>query len=333
MIVLKIIFLIILAFVMIAVYWMYTGHKKRQILFNGNLEKYYPANRFSESKRVKAIEVLKRFDDKYHYYLFGFKSFFKLYPKSPFKKSNDIAEEMKYYRSDFLNVHEQALQMIGKLLFVKYTIECQIEYFEDNIDSAEDTIDNIKRDTEIKEYFPELYSIRLNNLDNFVLHNEKIIDHLEEQQDKIEDAIDELEEIKKKSFLRRVGEFSWNMLSAPVRRIVNLAEGIITKDDSKIDKNLIMLIFGAVGIGLLEEAIDSFDLIDASEDNLIKQSVSDINSSNGYHFVEPHTRTLSDGNVIWVDGDGDTSIDLAVEEGGGYYRSNPDGNPNNNFNS
>jgi len=41
------------------------------------------------------------------------------------------------------------------------------------------------------------------------------------------------------------------------------------------------------------------------------------------HFVSPHERQLQDGSTIWVDGDGDTSVDLDVGEGGGWIQSNP----------
>ena len=49
------------------------------------------------------------------------------------------------------------------------------------------------------------------------------------------------------------------------------------------------------------------------------------------HYVRPHwvqAHFRADGTFVegyWRDGDGDTSIDLNVFEGGGYYRSNPDG--------
>lgn len=41
------------------------------------------------------------------------------------------------------------------------------------------------------------------------------------------------------------------------------------------------------------------------------------------HFVSPHERELEDGSTIWVDGDGDTSVDLDIEEGGGWEQGNP----------
>ena len=41
------------------------------------------------------------------------------------------------------------------------------------------------------------------------------------------------------------------------------------------------------------------------------------------HQVEPHWRTLPDGREIWVDGDGDTTINRSTEDGGGWTQSNP----------
>lgn len=42
------------------------------------------------------------------------------------------------------------------------------------------------------------------------------------------------------------------------------------------------------------------------------------------HSVEPHERTLANGETIWIDGDGDSSIDRTAEQGGGWNQSNPD---------
>lgn len=55
------------------------------------------------------------------------------------------------------------------------------------------------------------------------------------------------------------------------------------------------------------------------------------------HFVNPHYVDgyfRSDGTFVegyFRDGDGNTSIDRSAEQGGGYIRSNPDGNPFNNL--
>ncbi|MET3726833.1 hypothetical protein ABID52_000414 [Fictibacillus halophilus] len=54
-------------------------------------------------------------------------------------------------------------------------------------------------------------------------------------------------------------------------------------------------------------------------------------STSNVHHVEPHWRILENGEQIWVDGDGDTSTNLTEEQGGGYFRSNPDGILSNNL--
>jgi hypothetical protein len=56
------------------------------------------------------------------------------------------------------------------------------------------------------------------------------------------------------------------------------------------------------------------------------------NTTNTHH-VEPHWRTLADGRTIWVDGDGNPDTHLTSEQGGGFYRSNPDGITSNNLNN
>lgn len=59
----------------------------------------------------------------------------------------------------------------------------------------------------------------------------------------------------------------------------------------------------------------------------------------GTHFVEPHwveSYYRDDGTYVegyWRDGDGNPSTNLTANQGGGYVRSNPDGNPFNNLNN
>lgn len=67
----------------------------------------------------------------------------------------------------------------------------------------------------------------------------------------------------------------------------------------------------------IESAIDSFDDADKP-----------LNSGgDGETFVSPHfvdDYTKSDGTTVggfWRDGDGDTSVDLTEDEGGGYFRN------------
>jgi len=55
------------------------------------------------------------------------------------------------------------------------------------------------------------------------------------------------------------------------------------------------------------------------------------------HFVQPHevkSYVRSDGTFVkgyYRDGDGNTSIDHTLSQGGGYFSSNPDVNPFNNL--
>ncbi len=76
---------------------------------------------------------------------------------------------------------------------------------------------------------------------------------------------------------------------------------------------------GALSIGVLD-AIDGLDFDDFDFDNddfddLDERTVENPNT----HYVTPHERVLPSGRTIWVDGDGDTSVDL----GRGWYQTNP----------
>ncbi|OIJ14240.1 hypothetical protein BKP37_09035 [Anaerobacillus alkalilacustris] len=83
--------------------------------------------------------------------------------------------------------------------------------------------------------------------------------------------------------------------------------------------------------------VDAIDGIDGSADLVTDTTPPSASGDPGTHFVEPHyvegyvraNGTEVDG--YWRDGDGDTSINRAVEDGGGYLRSNPDGDPSNNL--
>lgn len=67
----------------------------------------------------------------------------------------------------------------------------------------------------------------------------------------------------------------------------------------------------------VESCINSFDDADKSLNNVGEENT----------FVSPHevdSYTRADGTVVegyWRDGDGNTSINLTEEEGGGYFRN------------
>ncbi|OLO27070.1 hypothetical protein BTR23_21300 [Alkalihalophilus pseudofirmus] len=79
--------------------------------------------------------------------------------------------------------------------------------------------------------------------------------------------------------------------------------------------------------------------IEKSSQNSLANNPNYVDAQNDpdLHFVEPHyvmSHTRSDGTHVegyWRDGDGNTSFDRAAEDGGGYLRSNPDGDLTNNL--
>ncbi|RXJ02224.1 hypothetical protein DS745_07490 [Anaerobacillus alkaliphilus] len=82
----------------------------------------------------------------------------------------------------------------------------------------------------------------------------------------------------------------------------------------------------------------SYSLTTVELSNLHNDNQSENSSQDsGIHRVEPHFvegYTKANGTEVqgyWRDGDGDTSVNRTAEEGGGYNRSNPDGNPDNNL--
>ncbi|MFJ7976650.1 hypothetical protein ACIQZI_13255 [Peribacillus sp. NPDC096379] len=91
---------------------------------------------------------------------------------------------------------------------------------------------------------------------------------------------------------------------------------------------------GALAIGVVD-VLDGADGV--STDANIAQENTD-NQSPGTHDVKPgyvEGYTRADGTVVsdyYRDGDGNPNTQLTEEQGGGYDRSNPDNNPNNNLN-
>ena len=68
----------------------------------------------------------------------------------------------------------------------------------------------------------------------------------------------------------------------------------------------------SIGVVDAVDAVDGLDVITDDEYDLVENPET--------HHVDPYYRTLPDGRVILVDGDGDSSIDT----GNGWEQSNPD---------
>ena len=77
--------------------------------------------------------------------------------------------------------------------------------------------------------------------------------------------------------------------------------------------------------------------VSKAEENLFDKGDAVSSNDPDLHFVNPHHvqgYTRADGTVVddyWRDGDGDTSDDLTVNEGGGYDQTNQDGDLTNNL--
>ncbi|GMN99856.1 hypothetical protein [Parageobacillus thermoglucosidasius] len=139
-------------------------------------------------------------------------------------------------------------------------------------------------------------------------------------------------------------------------------EGVRDDDEKKI-KNGLANIAKTVAIGTLAvgivDVIDGADYSDWAESDQGPGNIGNGADANGHpvgsytgysevaasieseenpgthhvrlHWVEGH---WCDGQWIegyWRDGDGDTDVNLKEQQGGGYERTNPDGNPDNNL--
>lgn len=103
---------------------------------------------------------------------------------------------------------------------------------------------------------------------------------------------------------------------------------------------------GAIAIGVTDAVLDFDGGTDASLDDHVSAELNegvDLSDDNaeaggpGLHHVDPHMVSgyvTANGTEVadyWRDGDGDTSVDRSLEQGGGYWRTNPDGDPTNNL--
>lgn len=96
-----------------------------------------------------------------------------------------------------------------------------------------------------------------------------------------------------------------------IEKVIDSLEGVAEEGVSLI--SLVPHFFNNI-----ESAIDSFDDADQPLNS---------GSGGGENFVTPHwvdSYINKAGDVIegfWRDGDGDTSVDLTEDEGGGYFRN------------
>lgn len=75
-----------------------------------------------------------------------------------------------------------------------------------------------------------------------------------------------------------------------------------------------------LAIGVADVLDGVINGLDDADDGLLIADNDDFIENPNLHHVTPHERLLPDGSTIWVDGDGDTSVDTYD----GWYQSNPD---------
>lgn len=74
-------------------------------------------------------------------------------------------------------------------------------------------------------------------------------------------------------------------------------------------------VVSTLAVGIVD-VVDGIDGTEIQTDNPQYLTTDNPNT----HYVEPHERVLPDGRVIWVDGDGDTSVNRDT----GWFQTNPD---------
>ena len=104
---------------------------------------------------------------------------------------------------------------------------------------------------------------------------------------------------------------------------VNTADGLLERDWDKVKTSGRSLVkvaaVSTIAIGIVE-VVDGVDAtgtetLATTDTNLDNAQVENYN----VHEVSPHERVLPSGEVIWVDGDGDTSVDRDT----GWIQTNP----------
>ena len=293
-----------------------------KVRFYKQLELDYPKEKYNGRARKTVKKKLKKFNFSFYRMYPGvngdFKVIFTSYPKT---HSDRFEYKKQIQMYELMNLEEQALEAIKKTLKVKMTIDDQISYFKGELQKSREAQDLINREM-YKSFFPNLYRNRRGILLSVENNCLRIIENLDEERRIFEKAIQDLSRLKKPGFFGKVFRFTWNLATAPIRHVANIIGGIADDDPGRAGKSAGLLLLGLFGVGLAFEAIDGLEGLGSSGNLALDDSLL---SDGGMHFVEPHSRLLADGTEIWVDGDGDPTVNLSVENGGGYLRGNPRG--------
>lgn len=122
---------------------------------------------------------------------------------------------------------------------------------------------------------------------------------------------------------KEVGDQLFIAAGQILENTVNTADGLLERDWDKVKTSGRSLVkvaaVSTIAIGIVE-VVDGVDAtgtetLATTDTNLDNAQVENYN----VHEVSPHERVLPSGEVIWVDGDGDTSVDRAT----GWIQTNP----------
>ena len=111
-----------------------------------------------------------------------------------------------------------------------------------------------------------------------------------------------------------------NGIARTTENVIETAGAIMDGDTDKavkVGKELVKTAAIAALAVTVTDVIDGLDIFD-DVDNTLADNDEFIENPNVHH-VTPHERILADGRRIWVDGDGDTSIDTFE----GWNQTNP----------
>ena len=122
---------------------------------------------------------------------------------------------------------------------------------------------------------------------------------------------------------KEVGDQLFIAAGQILENTVNTADGLLERDWDKVKTSGRSLVkvaaVSTIAIGIVE-VVDGVDAtgtetLATTDTNLDNAQVENYN----VHDVSPHERVLPNGDVIWVDGDGDTSVDRDT----GWTQTNP----------
>lgn len=306
----------------------------RKYRFKKQIYKFYKPSNYPRKQRKLAYqqykEALLEFNRLYTYYYDYLSNNHKKIFKCKYLMKDKIAKalytdyiyELSYYEDT--NIREEAVEKIKQCIKKIYVIDSAIDYYLYHLENANNTIVLLQQQRSslfYQLYYP-LVVKRINYLNNIVIQCNNIVDYLEIKRNELYDVVKKLEKIKKPTLLGAV----FNVVTAPIRHLFNIADSILTGNDEKFLKSASLLGLSFLGVGVIADAIDVLDIVDSLDIDSMQLPEVSLDDP-GLHHVDPHYvdgYTRADGTVV-------NGYIRGGEEG--YLRSNPDSSIFNNLGS